>query len=85
MVGVFYRAPQPGAEPFVSEGDTVRPGQQVAIIEVMKLMVPVEADRAGRVVEILVDDASPVEHGQPLLLLAPVADGPRDGTAERPR
>jgi acetyl-CoA carboxylase biotin carboxyl carrier protein len=69
MVGTFYRAPEPGAAPFVSEGDQVRPGQQVGIIEAMKLMVPVEAERAGEVAEFLVTDREPVEYGQPLLLL----------------
>jgi len=68
-VGVFYRAPEPGAKPFVAEGDSIRPGQQVAILEAMKLMIPVEADKAGRVVEVLVEDGTPVEHGQPLMLL----------------
>jgi acetyl-CoA carboxylase biotin carboxyl carrier protein len=68
-VGTFYRAPEPGAAPFVAEGDTVRPGQQVAIIEAMKLMIPVEAERAGEVVEFLVADRAPVEYGQPLMLL----------------
>jgi acetyl-CoA carboxylase biotin carboxyl carrier protein len=72
-VGVFYRAPEPGAKPFVAEGDTIRPGQQVAILEAMKLMIPVEAERAGRVVEFLVEDGTAVEHGQPLLLLEPAA------------
>lgn len=72
-VGMFYRAPEPGAAPFASEGDTIRPGQQVAILEAMKLMIPVEAERAGRVVEFLVEDGTAVEHGQPLLLLEPVA------------
>ncbi|GAA2805517.1 acetyl-CoA carboxylase biotin carboxyl carrier protein [Saccharopolyspora taberi] len=71
-VGVFYRAPEPGAKPFVGEGDTVQPGQQVAIIEAMKLMIPVEADRPGTVVEVLVADGEAVEHGQPLMTLAPV-------------
>jgi acetyl-CoA carboxylase biotin carboxyl carrier protein len=68
-VGTFYRAPEPGAAPFVAEGDTVRPGQQVAIIEAMKLMIPVEAERAGVVIEFLVADRAPVEYGQPLMLL----------------
>ena len=68
-VGTFYRAPEPGAAPFVAEGDTVRAGQQVAIIEAMKLMIPVEAERAGVVVEFLVGDRAPVEYGQPLMLL----------------
>jgi acetyl-CoA carboxylase biotin carboxyl carrier protein len=71
-VGVFYRSAEPGAAPFVGEGDTVRPGQQVGIVEAMKLMIPVEADRAGRIVELLVADAEAVEHGQPLMLLAGV-------------
>ena len=46
IVGTFYRGPEPGAAPFVSEGDMVRPGQQIAILEAMKMMMPVEADRA---------------------------------------
>lgn len=70
-VGVFYRAPEPGAKPFVAENDVVQAGQQVAILEAMKLMIPVEADRGGRVVELLVDDGASVEHGQPLMLLEP--------------
>ncbi|WP_236794646.1 biotin/lipoyl-containing protein [Amycolatopsis sp. GM8] len=72
-VGTFYRAPEPTAKPFVAVGDTVRPGQQIAIIEAMKLMIPVEADRQGRVVEICVEDGTPVEHGQALMLLEPVS------------
>lgn len=69
VVGVFYRAPEPGAAPFVTEGDVVRAGQQVGIVEAMKLMIPVEADRPGELVEVLVADGMPVEHGQPLMLL----------------
>src|SRR5437660_1480532 len=65
-VGVFYRSPSPGAAPFVKEGDKVSPGQQVAIVEAMKLMLPVEADRAGRIAEVLVKDGESVEFGQPL-------------------
>ena len=68
-VGTFYRAPEPGAAPFVAEGDRVESGQQVAVIEAMKLMIPVEADRAGVVVEFLVADRAPVEYGQPLMLV----------------
>jgi acetyl-CoA carboxylase biotin carboxyl carrier protein len=71
-VGVFYQAPQPGAPPFVRPGDVVQPGQRVAIVEAMKLMMPVESDRAGRVVEVLVKDGDPVEYGTPLMLLEPV-------------
>lgn len=68
-VGVFYHAPEPGADPFVRPGDAVVAGQQVGIIEAMKLMIPVEAERGGQVREILVADATPVEYGQPLLTL----------------
>jgi acetyl-CoA carboxylase biotin carboxyl carrier protein len=71
-VGTFYRASGPGARPFVSEGDLIRVGQQVAIVEAMKLMLPVESDRAGRVVEVLKGDGEPVEYGEPLITLAPV-------------
>ncbi|RBQ20086.1 acetyl-CoA carboxylase, biotin carboxyl carrier protein [Spongiactinospora rosea] len=66
-VGTFYHAPGPGAPPFVSEGDLVQAGQQVAILEVMKLMTPIQADRAGRVEKILVADGEPVEYGTPLI------------------
>ncbi|MFC5183725.1 acetyl-CoA carboxylase biotin carboxyl carrier protein [Actinomadura harenae] len=75
MVGTFYVAPEPGGTPFVSEGDLVRPGQQVAILEVMKLLAPVEADRPGRVVEFLVKDGESVEYGTPLIALDPGSDG----------
>ncbi|MEV0157805.1 acetyl-CoA carboxylase biotin carboxyl carrier protein [Micromonospora sp. NPDC050686] len=71
MVGTFYRAPEPGASPFVSVGDLVRPGQVVGLVEAMKLMNEVPADRAGRVVEVLVEDGKPVEYDQPLLVLEP--------------
>ncbi|WP_018681635.1 acetyl-CoA carboxylase biotin carboxyl carrier protein [Actinokineospora enzanensis] len=70
-VGVFYRSPSPGAEPFVSAGVTVSAGQQIGIVEAMKLMIPVEADRAGTVAEILVGDGDPVEFATPLLVLDP--------------
>ena len=71
LVGTFYRAPEPGAPPFVQVGDLVEPGQQVGIVEAMKLMNPVEADVAGRVVDVLVGDAEPIEYGQPLVLVEP--------------
>ena len=69
-VGVFYRSSSPGAPPFVAEGDEISRGQQIAIIEAMKLMLPVEADKAGRVAEVLVSDGDAVEYGQPLFRLA---------------
>ncbi|MGN9811611.1 acetyl-CoA carboxylase biotin carboxyl carrier protein [Micromonospora sp. BQ11] len=71
IVGTFYRAPDPGAAPFVAVGDVVRPGQVIGIVEAMKLMNEVTADRAGRVVEVLADDGQPVEYDQPLLALDP--------------
>ncbi|WP_435795697.1 acetyl-CoA carboxylase biotin carboxyl carrier protein [Micromonospora zamorensis] len=71
IVGTFYRSPEPGAGPFVAVGDLVRPGQPVAIVEAMKLMNEVTADRAGRVVAILVEDGQPVEYDQPLVELDP--------------
>lgn len=71
IVGTFYRASEPGARPFVAVGDLVRPGQPVAIVEAMKLMNEVTADRAGRVVAILVEDGHPVEYDQPLVELDP--------------
>lgn len=70
-LGTFYRSPEPGSSPFVSEGDLVQRGQQIGILEAMKLMNPVEADRDGRVVEILAADGSAVEFEQPLLALLP--------------
>ncbi len=70
-VGTFYHAPEPGAGPFTSVGAPVDVGQQVGIVEAMKLMLPVEADRAGRVVEVLVGDGQPVEYGQRLLAIDP--------------
>jgi acetyl-CoA carboxylase biotin carboxyl carrier protein len=69
-VGVFYRAPEPGAPPFVDVGDTIVKGQQVGIIEAMKLMIPVEADAAGCVVEVLVDDGAAVEFADRIFAVA---------------
>ena len=71
MVGTFYRATDPEATPFVSEGDTVKEGQTLCIIEAMKLMNEIESKVAGRVVKILVENAQPVEFGQPLFLVEP--------------
>ena len=62
-VGVFYRSPEPGADPFVREGDVVRAGQQVGIVEAMKLMIPVEAERGGLVTAVLAADGGSVEYG----------------------
>lgn len=72
-VGVFYRAPEPGAVPFVSEGDAVVAGQQVGTLEAMKLMIPIEADKTGRIVEVLKNDGEPVEYGERLFVFAAVS------------
>ncbi|MDH2427235.1 acetyl-CoA carboxylase biotin carboxyl carrier protein [Sphaerisporangium sp. TRM90804] len=69
MVGTFYRAATPGVAPFVNVGDEIQEGQQVAILEAMKLMNEVQADRHGRIVEILVLDGTPVEYDQPLFVV----------------
>jgi acetyl-CoA carboxylase biotin carboxyl carrier protein len=69
MVGTAYRAPEPGARPFVDVGDRVTEGQTVLIIEAMKTMNQIPAPRAGTVTEILVDDAQPVEFGEPLMII----------------
>jgi acetyl-CoA carboxylase biotin carboxyl carrier protein len=71
MVGTFYRATNPEAAPFVSEGDTIKEGQTLCIIEAMKLMNEIESKLAGRVVKILVENAQPVEFGQPLFVVEP--------------
>lgn len=67
MVGTFYKAPSPDAKPFVELGATVKEGQVVCIIEAMKLMNEIEADAAGKIVEICVEDGQPVEFGQVLM------------------
>lgn len=71
MVGTFYRAPSPTAEPYVSEGDVVKEGQILCIIEAMKLMNEIESKVGGRVIKILVENGQAVEYGQPLLLIDP--------------
>jgi len=71
IVGTFYASPSPDAAPFVSEGDTVKAGQVVCIVEAMKLMNEIEADVAGEVVRVLVENKQPVEYGQPLFSIRP--------------
>ncbi len=70
MVGVAYRGPEPGAKPFVAEGDEVREGDTLLLIEAMKTFNPIAAPRGGRIVRFLVGDGQPVEFGEPLLILA---------------
>jgi acetyl-CoA carboxylase biotin carboxyl carrier protein len=74
IVGTFYVAPEPGARPFVAVDDVVEAGQPIGVVEAMKLMNPVEADCAGRVLEVLVRDRTSVEYDQPLVSLAPIPD-----------
>ena len=71
MVGTFYRASEPRAEPFVEVGQVVDSDTIVCIIEVMKLMNSIPAGRRGTVMQILVADAAPIENGQPLIVLRP--------------
>ena len=73
MVGTFYKAPEPGAEPYVKVGNRVTPGQTVCIIEAMKIMNEIEAEIAGTVREIPVEDGQPVEFGQVLFRVDPNA------------
>jgi acetyl-CoA carboxylase biotin carboxyl carrier protein len=71
MVGTFYQSPAPDEPPFVTVGDRIRPGQTVCIIEAMKLMNELEAEFAGEVVEVLVQNGEPVEYGQVLMRVNP--------------
>ncbi|HIK54421.1 MAG TPA: acetyl-CoA carboxylase biotin carboxyl carrier protein [Synechococcales cyanobacterium M55_K2018_004] len=71
MVGTFYRSPAPDEPPFVGVGDRIRAGQTVCIIEAMKLMNEIEAEVSGEIVEILVQNAEPVEYGQVLMRVNP--------------
>ena len=69
LVGTVYIAPEPGAGPFVLPGHVVQAGQIVLIIETMKVMNPIRATKAGTVIQILVNDAQPVEYGDPLIVI----------------
>jgi acetyl-CoA carboxylase biotin carboxyl carrier protein len=69
MVGTFYRAPNPGASPFVEVGQVVKEGEALCIIEAMKLLNEIEADKSGVIKEILVENGEPVEYGQPLFVI----------------
>ncbi len=69
MVGTFYRCASPGAKPFIEVGDQVQVGDPLCIIEAMKLMNEIEADRAGVVKALLIENGQPVEYGQPLIII----------------
>ena len=72
MVGTFYRAPAPGADPFVKKGDKVSAGTTLCIIEAMKIMNEIKAEEDVEIVDILVENEEPVEFGQPLFILRPL-------------
>ena len=74
LVGTFYRAGEPGAAPFVEEGDLIEVGQEVGIVEAMKIMNRVVSDGSGRLGRVLVDNGEMVEFGQPLFQLEPLED-----------
>ena len=69
MVGTFYRSPSPGAKAFVEVGQAVKPGDTLCIIEAMKLLNEIEAEVAGEIREVLVENGQPVEYGQPLFVI----------------
>ena len=69
MVGTFYRAPNPGAAPFAEVGQAVKEGEPLCIIEAMKLLNEIEADKSGVIKQILVENGEPVEYGQPLFVI----------------
>ena len=83
MVGTFYRSPSPGQPAFVDEGDRVEVGQTLCILEAMKLFNEFKSEHAGVIRRILVDNAQPVEYGQPLFELEPVADAWHSGVLKR--
>ena len=72
MVGTFYRSPSPEAAPYVNVGDFIEPGQVICIIEAMKLMNEIKSEVKGKIIEIQVDNAEPVEFGQVLFMIEPV-------------
>ncbi len=69
MVGTFYRSASPGSSPFVEVGQSVNVGQTLCIIEAMKILNQIEADKSGKIKQILVENAHPVEYGQPLFII----------------
>jgi len=74
MTGVFYRAPSPNSPPFVEEGDIVKKGQRVALLEAMKIFNDINAEVTGRIVGILAQNASIVQEGEPLFAIEPLEE-----------
>lgn len=71
MIGTFYRSPGPDKDPFVKVGDNIDQGTVICIIEAMKLFNEIESEQKGKIVKVLIDDASPVEYDQPLFIIDP--------------
>ena len=71
MIGTFYQSPNPESNPFISEGDIIKPGQTICIIEAMKLFNEIESEVSGKVIKVLANDTSPVEFDQPLFEIDP--------------
>ena len=71
MIGTFYRSPNPESDPFINEGDSIKVGQTICIVEAMKLFNDIESEVSGKIVKILIDDNSPVEYVQPLFEVDP--------------
>ncbi|MCA1753072.1 MAG: acetyl-CoA carboxylase biotin carboxyl carrier protein, partial [Flavobacteriales bacterium] len=71
MIGTFYRSAGPDKDAFVSVGDEIKKGKVICIVEAMKLFNEIEAETSGKIVKVLLDDASPVEYDQPLFLVDP--------------
>ena len=71
LVGTYYTAPKPGETPFISEGDNIKEGQIIGIIEAMKIFNEIESEISGKVIKIIIKDGSPVEYDQDLIVVAP--------------
>jgi len=71
LVGTFYKSPKPDTPPFISEGDDIKQGQILCVIEAMKIFNEIESEYSGKVIKILIDDATPVEYDQDLLVISP--------------
>lgn len=72
MVGTFYRAPSPESPPYVEVGQVIEPGQVICIIEAMKLMNEIKSEIKGKILEIIVENAEPIEFGQPMFIIEPL-------------
>ena len=71
MIGTFYRSPNPESGPFISEGDIIKPGQTICIVEAMKLFNEIESEVSGKIVKVIANDSSPIEFNQPLFEVDP--------------